>query len=559
MAQLPPSLDLPQPMSGTLPIPSHPWALEGEYNFSGLSATMECGNVLQPNANVSDASSSMSVMLPFHTPGMVTPLCPVVPPSLVGQLNPDNTIHDFLDANSNNSWDSCFQSSMNWAPPFILPGASECGCVASDSQPLSGAPPILSSLQPASGNIGPSSGSNGSGSSTMGSVTVRDSFVSYLPGTDQALKENVKDTNHSEVLITEGIRDVSTWATCNPDAHIIQPCPPRQILEAQKESWAITHEQRVTKKTLLDKAMQEYLAQQALRMEEITLRHNVMVEYLKGIVGSETHYHSSQKVQWHNALLHAKALEVNADHPSGSKYSLKEIQQMVKEDKKLQNLTQEEMDHYISALNEHHDMKIHGMQANNVVAAQDVLMTTDKITKEFWEDIFGHQIADVACQYEQWACTQNQNLLKCDSLGNLHKQITKAVSSGLKRIMNKKHIVMNYHNYETAIVETYGVCLVGWPEGVKFTNLGCCFWKKLSKNELEHFITKLNTCCVAGETVQKPRKKQSDAGMSQKCKAPTCGKENVPVWKKAHSSHKHVLPKSMEIIATSNEEDSEDV
>ncbi|KIK17770.1 hypothetical protein PISMIDRAFT_14854 [Pisolithus microcarpus 441] len=76
---------------------------------------------------------------------------------------------------------------------------------------------------------------------------------------------------------------------------------------------------------------------------------------------------------------------------------------------------------------------------------------------EFWEDVFGHQIMDVARQYKQWACTQNQNLLERDSLGNLCKQITKAVLSGLKKITHKKHIVMNYHNYETAIVETYGV------------------------------------------------------------------------------------------------------
>ncbi|KAI5984924.1 hypothetical protein EDC04DRAFT_2590671, partial [Pisolithus marmoratus] len=149
----------------------------------------------------------------------------------------------------------------------------------------------------------------------------------------------------------------------------------------------------------------------------------------------------------HNALLHAKALEVNADRPSGSKYSLKEIQQMVKEDEQLQNLTQEEMDQYITALNEHHDMKVHGIRANNVAAARDVLATTNKITKElhglhnhtgiyatllvmwghindsiqstwtttdnsaeFWEDVSGHQIVDVACQYEQWACTQNQSM-----------------------------------------------------------------------------------------------------------------------------------------------------
>ncbi|KAI6019243.1 hypothetical protein BKA83DRAFT_79241, partial [Pisolithus microcarpus] len=340
----------------------------------------------------------------------------------------------------------------------------------------------------------------------------------------------------------------------------------RQISEAQRASWAIAREHRATKKALLDKAVQEYLAQQTMKMEEIAFKHNVTVEYLKGLVGGETHYHSSRKVQRHNALLHAKALEVNADCPCGTKYSLKEIQQMVKDDERLQNLSQEEMDQYVSMLKEHHDMKTHGVRANNEVSRFNMYAlhspdchhhklnslrnrtgiyatllvtcghindsiqstwTTTNNSAEFWEDVFGHQIADVARQYEQWACTQNQNLVECDSLGSLRKQITKAVSSGL---------VMNYHNYKTAIVETYGVRLVGWPEGVKFANpsvigtvvearklrdalhSGSCFWKKLSKNELDLFVTELNSRRVASDTVQKPRKKRSDAGITRKRK-----------------------------------------
>ncbi|KAI6011557.1 hypothetical protein PISMIDRAFT_123097, partial [Pisolithus microcarpus 441] len=320
-------------------------------------------------------------------------------------------------------------------------------------------------------------------------------------------------------------------------------------------------------------------------------------EYLKGLVGGETHYHSSQKVQRHNALLHAKALEVNADRPCGTKYSLKEIQQMVKDDKRLQNLSQEEMDQYVSTLKEHCDMKTHSVRANNEVSRfnmyalhspdchhhklnglrnctgiyatllvmrghindsiQSTWTMTDNLA-EFWEDVFGHQIADVTRQYEQWACTQNQNLVEHDSLGSLHKQITKAVSSGL------------------AIVETYGVRLVGWPEGVKFANpsvigtvvearklrdalhSGSCFWKRLSKNELDLFVTELNSHRMAGDTVRKPRKKCSDAGITRKRKAPIGSKENVQVRKKAHSSHRCNLPKSVEFISTSDEEDSEE-
>ena len=41
-------------------------------------------------------------------------------------------------------------------------------------------------------------------------------------------------------------------------------------------------------------------------------------------------------------------------------------------------------------------------------AIQSTWTTTDN-SAEFWEDVFGFQISDIARQYEQWACTQNQS------------------------------------------------------------------------------------------------------------------------------------------------------
>ncbi|KIK29663.1 hypothetical protein PISMIDRAFT_89065, partial [Pisolithus microcarpus 441] len=249
------------------------------------------------------------------------------------------------------------------------------------------------------------------------------------------------------------------------------------------------------------------------------------------------------------------------DRPCGTKYSLKEIQQMVKDDERLQNLSQEEMDQYVSTLEEHHNTKTHGVRANNVSrfnmyalhspdchhhklnglrnhtgiyatllvthghindSIQSTWTTTDN-SAEFWEDVFGHQIADIARQYEQWACTQNQSNKspKPSHLASV-RQYTEATSYLIpttEKITHKKNIVMNYHNYETAIVETYGVRLVGWPEGVKFANpsvigtvvearklcdalrSGSCFWKRLSKNELDLFVTELNSHRVASDTV----------------------------------------------------------
>lgn len=575
-------------MSGTLPAPSHPWAPDGDYNFSGLSTTMDCGNLSQRNANVSDTSSSAPVLPSFHTPGMGSPLCPVLPPLAISQLDPDNTIRDFLNANSNDPWNTSFIPTTNWVPPLPQSGTTGHGCATSDSQLSSSTPPLPSSMPQDSGNPELSSGNND-------------------------FADNIEDTARPEVPANEGIRDVSTWAARNPGARVIQPRRSRQISEAQKASWAIARQQRAAKKALLDNAVQEYLTQQTSKLEEIASKHSITVEYLKGLIGGQTHYHNPRKVQRHNALLHAKALEVNIDRPSGTKYSLTEIQKMVKDDERLQNLTQEELEQHITALNERRDTKIHGVRANNVAAARDVLATTDKIAKEltslrdrtgiyatllvtrghindsiqstwtttdnsaeFWEDVFGHQIVDIARQYEQWACTQNQNLLERDSLGSLRKQITKAISSGLERITNKKHIVMNYHSYETAIIETYGVRLVGWPEDVRFVNpsvigtvtearkirdalrSGTCFWKKLSKSELDVFTAELNARRAAGETVRKPRKKRSDAGIPRKRKAAIGGKENVRPRKIARSTHKHALPKSAAFVPTSDEEDSDE-
>ena len=68
-------------------------------------------------------------------------------------------------------------------------------------------------------------------------------------------------------------------------------------------------------------------------------------------------------------------------------------------------------------------------------------------------------------------------------------------------LTGKCHITMNYNNYNTTIVETYRVKLVGWPTSMPFTNpsnigtigeihklqdalkSGECHWKKLSKGE----------------------------------------------------------------------------
>ncbi|KAI5994762.1 hypothetical protein EDD15DRAFT_2366279 [Pisolithus albus] len=182
----------------------------------------------------------MSVLPPFHTPGMATPLCPVVPPLTISQLDPDNTIRDFLDANLNAPWNASLMPTANWTPPLPQSHTIEQGSITPDTQPLSSALPFASGVLPDSGNPGSSSGNND-------------------------FTKTGEDTDRPEVPTDLG---------------------------AQKASWAIACQQRAMKKALLDNAVQEYLTQQTSKLEEIAFKHNITVEYLKGLVGGQTYYHN---------------------------------------------------------------------------------------------------------------------------------------------------------------------------------------------------------------------------------------------------------------------------
>ena len=61
---------------------------------------------------------------------------------------------------------------------------------------------------------------------------------------------------------------------------------------------------------------------------------------------------------------------------------------MVAEDPKMQDLTEEKKQEYISALSNTRDMQMHGVHANNTAAAWDVLKTVNRIQFEVHIHLF---------------------------------------------------------------------------------------------------------------------------------------------------------------------------
>ncbi|KAG2342406.1 hypothetical protein BDR05DRAFT_886714 [Suillus weaverae] len=414
------------------------------------------------------------------------------------------------------------------------------------------------------------------------------------------------------INIPESLREANTssWAARNPTRAIIRPrTPPPRLTDAQKASRKIKRDQKLERTKHLHDAVAEYLNAQKMKIEALSRAHHVTPKHINDIIGSQTHYRTSRKSQLINALVHAKAKEMN----TGSRYSLAELREMVAADPETKSLTREEKEGYIAALEEHREKKVVSVRANNLAAARDVVATTDRIVKElddlrvrtgvygtlfvvrghindtiqsamhgtdnsedFWEDVYEHPMADFLRQYEQWACTQNQSNI------NVFYTCRPRLTLFTVAVTGKKGIVMNYNNYETSVIETYGVRLVGWPHGVKFTspsNIGTvgdirklrdalkartCYWTVLSSAEVQAHVSELNTRRSAGEVVRKPRKKRSDAGLPRKRKdgssAGRASKENHRPSKKAKKNPAQLQegPKSAEYVESSGEEEGDE-
>ncbi|KAG1724059.1 hypothetical protein EDB19DRAFT_1644824 [Suillus lakei] len=419
--------------------------------------------------------------------------------------------------------------------------------------------------------------------------------------------------------------NTSTWAARNPTHSTIRcRTPPPKISEAQKASRKIKRDQKIELTKLIHNAVAAHLDEEKTRIQSLAHAHNVTSKYINDMISSQTKYHGSRKAQLANALLHAKAKEMNSDQPVGLRYKIVELREMIMNDPEMNNLTKNEKAGYIAALREHRDQKVSHVRGNNMAAARDVLLTTEKIVKElddlrirtgtyatlfvvrghindtiqstmhgtdnsddFWEDVYDLPMADFLRQYEQWACTQNQSPKTHCPWTWYDTSLTWLCDTHLMSltvaVTRKKDIAMNYNNYNTAIIETYAVQLVGWPPGINFispSNIGTvgeiwrihdalkartCYWTTLTPAEVKTHTTNLNECRSAGEVVKKPRKKRSDAGTSRKHKAPStvghANKQTKCLSKKAkkNSDQDHEVPKSVEFIVSSDEEEIEDL
>ncbi|KAH7904899.1 hypothetical protein BJ138DRAFT_1018479 [Hygrophoropsis aurantiaca] len=386
--------------------------------------------------------------------------------------------------------------------------------------------------------------------------------------------------------------------------HPPRSAPPRPD-PAHLASRKIASQQKKDANNLLHAAVKTILQDFQNKVAELAAAHNISIDKVQRLVGGYQNYASSRKPQLTNALVHAKAQELN----KGTRFlSHSEVRKLVKADPEMQNLDPIQAQKYIDQLIEHRELQTHGMRANNTAAAKDMYSTLGNIFKsldnlvvrtggyaivfatrghvsdtamptwhgthdamDFFEDVLDLAPDDVCRKFEQWAY-----LLERDSLENVRHTCIKQIKSGLLNVTGKsgKEISMNYDNYETAIMKTLHVKLIGWPKDVPFCSpwkiytiaemktlrdalkYGDCYWVTMSAREVADHTKSLTARSQAGETIGKPRAARSDRG-KKRGKRTTNGKESGRSSKKARAGSQP-KPRTNARTANAAAEDDDD-
>ncbi|KAI6029351.1 hypothetical protein BKA83DRAFT_4047933, partial [Pisolithus microcarpus] len=380
------------------------------------------------------------------------------------------------------------------------------------------------------------------------------------------------------------------WKSRNPGKPVIPVRSSEKLDAVQRAARKVAAEQRRVSQQAVCDAVAELLEEQEMRVNEIAKAHNVLPAKVKLLITGETHYRNRREESLANALVRIKARQVNADRPSGQKFQLKELQEMVANDPDMQNLDEETKQQYLGELKESRSCKSIGVRSTNTAASRDVQATLKKVYGElqaltyrtgiyaclfvtrghvydthaatwfgtdnimdFWEDRMDLSPDYIIKQLELWACNEEK---------------TVTAGSITKHLRQEKAVRLRFANFEQ-IKYKFGIDYEGWPDGIPFCSPykiqtvdeirrlrdaireNSFRWVKMTSSQHLEYRKQVDTRREAGEMVGVPRQGRSDKG--KKRKAPN--NENTPqASKKARRGRAQTAPKSREIIATSDEE-----
>ncbi|KAJ7810663.1 hypothetical protein B0H13DRAFT_2384489 [Mycena leptocephala] len=298
--------------------------------------------------------------------------------------------------------------------------------------------------------------------------------------------------------------DGATWADRNAEA---PKNPVRERVkapqgEAEKASQKDRKKQRAEEDEAYQIALTNFDLEMDVKAEEIAEKFHKDVDDVQRAIRAVSFMATDRAVNLQNAKMWKVRTEVNDPLPSREKHLMRDLQKMVREDPRFQNMMDKDEEALIAEFEARPDKKVVGTRLSNAVAARDVTVFTKRIHHElcslqkrtgaigvciirrssvsdmllpvcigpeegrqYFPQVLRSTADQFALKFDHFTVNQGAAGLELGS-NELRKAVTDGISDALEQRLGRK-VTMKYGEYDQ-LVATHGVELVGWPEGIPF-------------------------------------------------------------------------------------------
>ncbi|KAF8217908.1 hypothetical protein K438DRAFT_1747160 [Mycena galopus ATCC 62051] len=322
-----------------------------------------------------------------------------------------------------------------------------------------------------------------------------------------------------------------------------------------KATRVLTAIENKVKKIAFNKDMDEFFADQDVRIREIATAHKKKIPTVKNLVFSRSQYKAARAPSLRNTIIHDLAVKAKVE---GKTMILEDYQEELHEEIEAGNLTALEAEisdtektRVIDQLKEFRALKRRGVRSTNKAALMDGRQTAIRIgdalmdlyertgirgftllsrghaddaalphavdsddALNFFAQVMGMPTVDVVRKFEQWCCTQDSGSREKNDINSVRKEVSKLVAEGLRKIKNNVKVKMDYVNYDVDIREAKGVELAGWPIDVPVVRpstmnvetarrvrdmlrSGAIHWTPLTRTQQKELAVEHNAQCEA--------------------------------------------------------------
>ncbi|KAJ7738680.1 hypothetical protein DFH07DRAFT_966015 [Mycena maculata] len=246
--------------------------------------------------------------------------------------------------------------------------------------------------------------------------------------------------------------------------------PRKRVSDTAKAMRVLFTQKRKEQAAALEEDLKEHWEAQEELIETLVLRYNRTEDYIRKVVCNGIKYGAKRAPSLYHAILHnicKKKREEGDD--SNMREAIADLKGEEYQHIKA-SLSKEEQDEHIAQLVEHCGEKAHSPRATTKSCHQDAVQTINRIedvaSAVFFmldlflrTDVYKVHHLDVVRKMEQWAGNQeNENTLDA-----VKSQISEMANDGLRKLLNKQTVQVEWSNYKLKMVHELGVELAGWP------------------------------------------------------------------------------------------------